>query len=128
MSTTALFRAVKSGDLAGVERLLEQNPGIDVDALDNGRSTALNRAIMNAHEPIIEVLLAHGAAVNGPVGARTTPLQRACYLSNTRSRSEIASLLLERGAAVDAFTAREAMTPLTIVCFSNKVGHCSATS
>ena len=115
--TTPLFTAVESCDLAGVNRLLERNPGIDMDVLDNNMNTALNKAIMNDYKPIIEVLLARGAAVNGPVGAYYTPLQQACSLINARSRLEIASLLLEHGADVDAIAAVCRRTPLTIVCF-----------
>ena len=111
----AFFRAVESGDLAEVKRGLEQNPGIDVDSLNFHGYTALIWCIRNAHKPIVEVLLAHGAAVNGPVGAPRTPLQEACSLiSNARSRSEIVSLLLEHGAAVDAMTAVCRRTSLTL--------------
>ena len=117
----ALLEAVKRGDLPGVERLLEQNPGIDVDSLNFYGYTALIWCIRNAYTPIVEVLLAHGAAVNGPVGAPRTPLQEACSLiSNARSRSEIVSLLLEHGAAVDAMTAVCRRTPLTLaICYPN---------
>ena len=117
--TTALFRAVESGDLAEVNRLLEKYPGINVDALNYDGNTSLIWCIRNAHKPIVEVLLAHGAAVNGPVGARKTPLQQACYSDRATSRSaQIVSLLLEFGADVDTFTARETRRPLTLACRS----------
>ena len=98
MNTESLFEAVESGDLAQVQRFLENNPGIEVDALGGGSYTPLLWAILKKHKPIIELLLAHGAAVNGPVGAFATPLQWAC-ISNT-ARSDIVSLLIEHGAAV----------------------------
>ena len=118
MNTAELFQAVKSGDLAEVQRILKHNPNIDVDALNDGGYTPFLRAIACSHIPIVEILLAHGAAVNGPVGALRTPLQRACL---TEVRSDIVSLLLEHGADVDATTARERKTPLTLACDSNNI-------
>ena len=114
----ALFQAVESGDLARVESLFLPP---EVDVLNEYGSTPLLGAIRNRHKPIIECLLAHGAAVNGPVGAwrspSRTPLQQVCSLSE--ARSDIACLLLEHGADVDAMTARERSTPLTLASCSN---------
>ena len=112
----ALFQAVESGDLARVESLFLPP---EVDALDQHGSTPLLKAIENGQKPIIECLLAHGAAVNGPVGAVETPLQQACFVGN----SDIVSLLLEHGADVDALGADMdafdiGTTPLTIACGS----------
>ena len=119
MSTTALFRAVWSYKVSRLQRFLEDNPGVDVDALGYMGATSLLHAIVKKRKPIVKVLLAHGAAVNGPVGARKTPLQEACSLSNARSRSEFVSLLLEHGAGADAMTAECRRTPLSIVCNSD---------
>ena len=69
MNAESLSQAVKSGDLAQVQRILKHNPNIEVDALGQYSRTPLLRAIDKKQKPIIEVLLAHGAAVNGPVGA-----------------------------------------------------------
>ena len=71
MNTAALFQAVESSDLAEVQRILKHNPDIVVDALGQYRLTPLLVAIKNKQKPIVEVLLAHGAAANGPVGAFT---------------------------------------------------------
>ena len=113
---TGLYRAAESGDLAEVQRILRDNPGIEVDAVNDYGNTPLVIAVSEGHKDIVEVLLAHGAAVNGPVGARRTPLQGAC--DSYRARSDIVSLLLEHGADVDATTARGRSTPLTLACRS----------
>ena len=124
------------GDLAGVERLLENNPDLDVDnvfminnAVNNGEEdaenngeeeventyTALGAAIIKDDRAIIEILFAHGASVNGPVGVFVTPLQLACQSGSL----DIVSLLLEHGADVDATTV-ETRTPLTLACESDE--------
>ena len=71
MNAAALFEAVQHIDLAEVQRILKHNPDIVVDALGQYRRTPLLIAIKNKQKPIVEVLLAHGAAANGPVGAFT---------------------------------------------------------
>ena len=116
MNAESLFEAVKSGDLAEVQRFLKRNPNIEVDALNGFGSTSLLNAIAKNHEAIIEVLLAYGAAVNGPVGAYRTPLQMACE----SEKADIVSSLLEHGADVDAMTAYDRQTPLIRTCWSNR--------
>ena len=98
MNTEALVHAAFLGDLNEVQRILNDNPGIEIDTVNDIGRTPLLAAISMNRKPIIELLLAHGAAVNGPVGAFATPLQWAC-ISNT-ARSDIVSLLIEHGAAV----------------------------
>ena len=120
-----LVDAIKGGDLAPVESFL-QTPGVDVDFLfealyDRHRYTPLSRAIHFNHQTIVEVLLAHGAAVNGPVGATKTPLQQACAEKN--ANEDTVKLLLEQGADVDGMTDIDRQTPLTLACYSkNNLG------
>ena len=84
-------------------------------------STSLNWAIIHDHKNIVEVLLAHGAAVNGVVGAEKTPLQAAC--EQDIANEDIVKLLLAQGAAVDGMTAYDRRTPLTLFCYSkNNLG------
>ena len=115
MNTADLLEAVESGYLAEVQRILKHNPDIDVDALNEIENTPFLEAIRKKHKPIIECLLAHGASVNGPVGAWRTPLQLACLVG----KADIVSLLLEHGADVDGFSAHVRQTPLTEACGSN---------
>ena len=119
----ALMHAVHGCDLAGVERLLENNPDINVDIVYHVRGdeeiidtyTALGVAIIENDIAIVEVLLAHGASVNGRDGVHRTPLQLACQSGN----SGIVSFLLDHGANVEGTTARERKTPLTLACTSD---------
>ena len=117
MNAEALFQAVESGDLARVKRFLKHNPNINVDAPNQYRSTPLLKAIRSKHKPIVEVLLAHGAAVNGLGDALVTPLHEACLASE--ARSDIVSILIDNGADIDAMTAQFRRTPLTEACSSN---------
>ena len=117
-----LFDAIRGGDLATVESFL-QTPGVDVDSVvqnvydDEDIYTPLIRAIDCNQKSIVEVLLDHGAAVNGVDGAGKTPLQQACYLEN--ANKYIINVLLEHGADIEAFIGRFRLTPLTLACNSN---------
>ena len=73
------------------------------------------------YKSIVEFLLDHGAAVNGLVDAYRTPLQQTC--DSYRARSDIVSLLLEHGADVEATTARERRTSLTLACRKKEFGN-----
>ena len=116
-----LFEAIEDRDVAAVESFL-QTPGIDVDIAIEACGfllPLLNWAIHLDQTDIVEVLLAHGAAVNGPVGAwiTPTPLQVAC--DSKIDQTAVIKVLLDNGADVDAMTAYRRMTPLTIACVGN---------
>ena len=117
-----LIEAIEDGDVAAVESFL-QIPGIYVDFLFDRDDdyTALLLAIYLNRQTIVEVLLAHGAAVNGRVGAIRTPLQEACIQEN--ANEDIVNLLLEQGADVDGMPIDRRETPLTLASSSeNKLG------
>ena len=115
-----LLDAIKGGDVAAVEYFL-QTLDIDVDSFfvisdEDYYFTALHWAIRHNQQTIVEVLLAHGASVNGPLGALMTPLQdAAAHYAN----EDIVKLLLDHGADVDETTAESRQTPLTGACNSN---------
>ena len=114
----ALFDAIEDEDVAAVESFL-QTPDVDVDFIfrpaNAGISyTPLNWAILYHHIAIVEVLLAHGAAVNGPDGASMTPLQMAC--AEDLVNEDLINLLLEHGADLEATTVDDRRTSLTIAC------------
>ena len=123
---TPLVDAIKGGDLAAVESFL-QTPDVDVDFIvetvaydrhiDTYRYTPLSWAIRWNQKSIVELLVDHGAAVNGVDGADETPLQLVCYLG--KQNEEIVKVLLEHGADVDGITARERLTPLALACWSD---------
>ena len=139
-----LFHRIDDGDLAGVKRILQSHPDINVDvffvtqsrhrwdyededAWDRAQQctysnlTPVAFAVRTKETDVVEVLLAHGAAVNGPVGAYITPLQQAC-LPNYGC-ADMVKLLLDHGAHIDATIDRERRAPITIACslygFSN---------
>ena len=114
-----LFDDILGGDVAAVESFL-QTPGADVDFIciphwyASIRYTPLNWAIEFNHKTIVEVLLAHGAVVNGPDDADKTPLQAAGDSDSVNE--DTIQLLLDHGADVDAMTAEIRQTPLTLAC------------
>jgi ankyrin repeat protein len=117
MLEEVLYKAVSRGDLAKVQRMLDYIPGIDVDAVNEDNIAPLQLAIEKKHTAIVEVLLDHGADVDGPVGARRTPLQQACLSHD--GNEEIVALLIYYGAGVDETTYHDRRTPLTLACRSN---------
>ena len=119
-----LIDAIEDGEVAAVESFL-QTPDVDVDFIfgpryEISRFTPLSRAIRLNRQTIFEVLLAHGAAVNGPVGAFQTPLQMACDEDSVNG--DVVNVLLEHGAGVDATTVDDRRTPLTLACRKNQFG------
>ena len=114
-----LIHAIEGGDVAAVESFL-QTPGIDIDfsfVNEIRRYTLLSWAILCKHKTIVEVLLAHGATVNGVLHVEQTPLQVACSFKN--ANEEVINVLLEHGADIDGMTGFERETPLTCACVSN---------
>ena len=116
-----LLAAIEGGDVAAVQSILKKKPGIDVDSFlgmsdEDDFPTPLAAAIYCNHKTIVELLLAHGAAVNGPVYAWKTPLQMACDKDN--ANEDILKLFIDRGADLDAIAEYRRETPLTRACGS----------
>jgi ankyrin repeat protein len=88
-----LLAAIRDGDHATVESLLEQ--GTEVDARNGVGDTALMQATLNADTEIMQLLLQHGADVNARSVYGATALLRAVHDSNK------VKLLLDRGARID---------------------------
>ncbi len=113
------FGALQSGDVAGFEALLRANPRLASERGTNG-NTLLNLAVSFAGGPdwkggvsSIEALLAAGADVNDGNDRGWTPLHQAAY----NNKPEIAALLIERGAALDAEAQGAGGTPLIVALF-----------
>jgi ankyrin repeat protein len=102
----ALVLAAREGSMHVLEALLGF-PGIDTEAQAINGNTALMMAAFKHDMPAVRALLAKGAAVNR---AGWTPLHYAAASGD----DEIAQLLLQRGAKVDAVSplASGAYTPL----------------
>jgi ankyrin repeat protein len=115
----AAFSALQSGDAAAFEALLRANPGLPNERGTNG-NTLLNLAVSFAGRPdwkggvsAIEALLAAGADVNDANDRGWTPLHQTAY----SNRTEIANILLEKGAALDAEAHGAGGTPLITALF-----------
>ena len=115
----AAFAALQSGDVADFEALLRTNPRLARERGTNG-NTLLNLAVSFAGKPdwkggmsAIEALLAAGSDVNEGNDRGSTPLHEAAYAN----KPEIASLLIEKGAALDAEAHGAGGTPLIAALF-----------
>jgi ankyrin repeat protein len=105
-----LFAAIQVGDLAKMERILTLR-GISADEHDQGwsRQTALMTAVEQRRPEFVRSLLDHGARVDLPCQAlhgnhgRTALMFSAVNGGVDSGRvTNIANLLIERGASVDA--------------------------
>lgn len=113
------FRAVRSGDVGGIEALLRANPRLARERGTNG-NTLLNLAVSFAGKPAwkggvssIAALLAAGSDVNQGNNRGWTPLHQAAYANMT----EIAAMLIENGAARDVEAHGSGGTPLAVALF-----------
>jgi ankyrin repeat protein len=115
----AAFAALQSADVAGFEALLRSNPRLASERGTNG-NTLLNLAVSFAGKPDwkagvspIEALLAAGSDVNDGNDRGWTPLHAAAYAN----QPGIASLLIEKGAVLDAEAHGAGGTPLIAALF-----------
>jgi len=105
-----LFKAVKEGDTAKLERLLKE--GADVNVKDDYGRTPLHVAAEKGEVEIVKLLLEKGADVNVKNNNGQTPLHYAASGGYT----EIVKLLLERGADVNVKN-KNVSTPLHDAAF-----------
>ncbi len=115
----AAFTALQSGDIAGFEALLRRAPGLALERGTNG-NTLLNLAVSFAGRPdwkggpgAVTALLAAGADVNEANDRGATPLHQAAYSNNP----QVAAILIESGAALDAEAHGAGGTPLIFALF-----------
>ncbi len=113
------FAALRGCDVGRFAELLRLNPRLAGERGTNG-NTLLNLAVSFAGKPdwkggvsAIEALLAADADVNQGNNRGWTPLHQAAYAN----RTEIAALLLESGAALDAEAHGAGGTPLVVALF-----------
>jgi ankyrin repeat protein len=104
----SLLKAIESADLAEVERLVGQDPGL-LGARGSFDRTPLVAASGGGHVGVVRWLLDQGAAINQQNWAEVTALWCACRDGHL----PIARLLLERGADPTTINIRRA-TPLII--------------
>jgi len=88
-----LFEAATYGNVNQITRLLQQ--GINVNAANSERETALHMAAANGRYPAVIYLLNHGANINARTIKNWTPIHHA-----TRFRkANIANYLMKKGAS-----------------------------
>jgi ankyrin repeat protein len=108
-----LFDAVKSGDTAGVERLLAS--GVDVDSRERDQATPLITAALNDQPAVVELLLTKGANVMARNAGGFTPLHAAAYSGSVR----IAEMLLDKGAILEDTANKAGAAPLMVAAEEN---------
>jgi len=109
LGETKLYRAVRSGSIKEVKKLLRD--GADPDIADAHGLTPLHQAAYWGEYEIIDLLLKAGANVNAENnGKGWTPLHSAAVSGGMRSRKEVIELLLGAGAK-DAAKDKHGWTP-----------------
>jgi ankyrin repeat protein len=99
---TAIHVAAKRGNTDIVSLLLEHDA--DVDSRDNINATSLSWASVYARLSVGKCLLDHGADINARDRDDWTPLYMCVLHATSEEHVEVAQMLLERGAVVDART------------------------
>jgi YVTN family beta-propeller protein len=90
-----LARAISSGDLELLKKILGNRARRINDRRPQGGSTPLSTAALHGHLDIVKYLIKRGAKVDGTNNDGNTPLHVAAFMC----RTEIVKLLLERGAS-----------------------------
>ena len=118
---TSLFLSAWRGDLVIVNNLLARGANVNV-RMKNGETPLIrvtHPTICKHRKEVIKALIVHGADVNAKtdlkLSAGYTPLIQAAWGGAT----EVAALLLERGADVNAGL-RDGQTPLTFAAGQGK--------
>jgi ankyrin repeat protein len=112
-AASELHDAASSGDLAAVERLLDQGAG--VDARGQNAETPLMAAALAGQREVAEALLAQGADVQARNAGGFTPLHAAAYAGSL----PVAALLLDHGAKLEDNQNKAGVTPLLVAAEEN---------
>ena len=107
---TPLHLAARSGSREIVSVLLKR--GLPVDVTDTKGLTPLHEAAYHNALLVAELLIGHGAEVNAKSQADWTPLHFALLQEHGEDRRKLATMLIRRGADVEAKTLVAGWTPL----------------
>jgi len=113
MQQEAFFNAIRQGDLKEVDKALKENPKL-VHIRDQRGSTPLILAAYYNHGPIVQSLLAHGAAIDEIDGVGNTALMGVCF----KGYVEIAEQLMKAGANVNTTNAMGASCLIFAITFN----------
>jgi ankyrin repeat protein len=113
-----MYDAIKAGDLAKVQSLIEADPSLVNHTGDDAPAPPLNWAATEGQKAIAEYLISKGADVN----AKTPSMgQTALHAAVSRRYQEIVQLLLDHGADVNVQEDWGKDTPLSYaVAFPKK--------
>jgi hypothetical protein len=114
-----IWAAAKAGDLAEVQQLVGQDPGL-LNAGDGDDWTPLMHASPMGHMGVVRWLLDEGAAIN----ERSSLGFTALWLTSTLGTPAVVRLLLERGADPTFADLRD-QTPLMVTSRAGKVRSCA---
>lgn len=116
-----LLIAAEKGTIETVQALLAAETNVNVT--DAGGVTPLGLAAGRGDLAMVQLLLEHGALINGQEGTPfITPLQAASTKGQTKGHIDVMTFLLESGALVDLTDAR-LFTPLSLASMK---GHTDA--
>jgi hypothetical protein len=90
--------AARAGDLAKVESLVKQQPGLVSSKDEQYGQTPLHMAAFNGHKDVAEFLLANKADVNARAKNGSTPL----HLAAAKGNKDVVELLLANKAEINA--------------------------
>ncbi len=114
----SFFEAIRTGDIAKVEAILKDFPGL-ANIKAAGRKTPLGEAAFWENKELIDVLLAHGAYINGrDLDDGQTALFQV--LGYTRKGGDITEYLVSKGADVNAED-NSGFTPLSLALGKHKI-------
>jgi uncharacterized protein len=98
--TTAFFKAVADGNLAGIQEAVKKK--VDLNGFDLNDNTALCNSATAGRVDIVDALLKAGAKIDIPNGAGLTPLM----LAARSGRADVAQSLIAAGASKEAVDRR----------------------
>lgn len=94
---SSIHLAAECNQFAILRYLLEQQPGVDINKLDNDQNTMLHYAAENGNQEMVALLCERGANVNIKNKSGKTPL----HLTIQPKNSQLVEYLVTRGADVN---------------------------
>lgn len=116
--TSSFFKAIKSGDVERVEKLMSEKPLLIHARTLFENATGLQLAARTGNNKMVALLIEAGADVNAKDSSGIAPLDEAAFNGNVI----VADSLLNAGADVNTVGGRHNSTPLHIAAYRGHVG------